>query len=59
MQTNVLRLLLSVGAALAFSSCGAEKGRQVVLPESQESSLPWNRLLEGEAQGQFGAFQNR
>ena len=54
-------LILSVGCVIGFvlASCAAEQGRQVRLPQSDESVLPWNGLREGEAQGQFGAFQQR
>ncbi|MBK1834547.1 hypothetical protein [Roseibacillus ishigakijimensis] len=44
---------------LGLASCATEKERQVVLPESEESDLPWNSMREGEGLGQFGAFQNR
>lgn len=44
---------------ISLSSCGIEQKRQVVLPQSDESVLPWNGLREGEAQGQFGAIQQR
>lgn len=57
-----LKLLLGSLAGLlilGLSSCGIEKERQVVLPTSDESVLPWNGLREGEAQGQFGALQQR
>lgn len=56
-----LKMLLGTATALVFvfgfSSCAMEEKRKVVLPQSDESELPWNRLLEGEGQGQFGAFQ--
>ena len=54
-------MLLVLAAALVsvfgFASCAVEQERQVVLPQSDESELPWNGLQEGEALGQFGAFQ--
>ena len=56
-----LKMLFGSVAALVFTfgfcSCGVEQERQVVLPQSDESELPWNGLQEGEALGQFGAFQ--
>lgn len=58
----ILKAFLGILAAmvtLGLSSCAGEKKRQVVLPQSEESVLPWNRLQPGEAQGQFGAFQQQ
>lgn len=57
---NKAPLLLSIALiGFAFSSCSFEQERQVVLPQSDESELPWNGLREGEALGQLGAFQRR
>lgn len=46
-------------ASFSLSSCGVQQERKVVLPQSNESELPWNGLLEGEGLGQFGALQRR
>jgi hypothetical protein len=46
-------------ASLTLSSCAVEQERQVTLPESDESDMPWNRMQEGEGLGQLGAFQRR
>jgi hypothetical protein len=45
--------------SFATSSCAVEEERQVTLPESEASDMPWNRMQEGEGQGQLGAFQRR
>lgn len=50
---------LAVVFTFGFCSCAVEKERQVVLPESDEDLMPWNRLQPGEGLGQFGAFQQR
>lgn len=50
---SVAALVLTFG----FASCAVEEERKVVLPQSDESELPWNRMQEGEGLGQFGAFQ--
>ncbi|MGJ8725938.1 MAG: hypothetical protein ACSHYB_15395 [Roseibacillus sp.] len=56
-----LKMILGSVAALVltfgFASCAVEEERKVVLPQSDESELPWNRMQEGEGLGQFGAFQ--
>lgn len=43
----------------SLASCAIEQERKVVLPESDESDLPWNGMQEGEGQGMLGGFQRR
>ena len=51
------KLILGAVAILGLASCGVEQERQVVLPQSENSVLPWNIQQEGEGLGQFGALQ--
>lgn len=57
MLTKLISTLLVALGFLSLASCGIEPERQVVLPESGESDIPWNRMQEGEGLGQLGAFQ--
>ena len=59
MKLSFVSLAFALFAGLGLMSCGIEKERQVVLPTSNESVLPWNKQLEGEGLGQFGALQGR
>lgn len=59
MIQNIFCLGLIAAFGLGLSSCAIEEERKPVLPQSESSELPWNRMLEGEGQGQFGAFQQR
>ena len=54
---TLLGMVAVLVSAFGFASCAYEQERKVVLPQSDESVLPWNGLREGEALGQFGGFQ--
>lgn len=57
MMMKLISVSLTALGFLSLASCGIEQERQVVLPESNESDIPWNRMQEGEGLGQLGAFQ--
>ncbi len=57
MKKKVFCLGVAIAFTFGLSNCGLEGERQVVLPQSQESELPWNIQQEGEGLGQFGALQ--
>lgn len=59
MMTKLISASLAALGFLSLASCGTQQERQVVLPESRESDIPWNRMQEGEGLGQLGAFQQR
>ena len=51
---------LLLGLCLGFvASCATDTEPKVVGPESDESSMPWNRPMPGEGGGAFGGIFNQ